>query len=338
MKKNTLPVLIIIGFILLIVTPVMINYAISHKPPDNPPETVGNTAGNINNGGYFCERDGIVYFANWVDEGSLYCMTVDEQSIRQLSSSRVTNLLADENYLYYFHLGVTSSSQGLGTLRQPHNFFRSDHNGGSVTVLTGDTVISGQLVGNYLYLLTSASGGISFYKMRIDKEDQTQLASYIINPACAEDGIIYYNGTQTNHYLYALHTDTDVSERLWAGNIWYPSVYGNYVYYLDVANDYRLCRYDRVNDVIEIITEDRVDCYNFGGGYIYYQRSSQSEPALMMMRMDGSDVQKVADGNFTHISMTSGYVYFQEYGAETSMYHAPIGSAGYSAFIPVASD
>lgn len=40
---------------------------VGDRIPDNPPETVGNTAGNLNNSGYFCEYDGTVYFANAYD-------------------------------------------------------------------------------------------------------------------------------------------------------------------------------------------------------------------------------------------------------------------------------
>ena len=37
----------------------------------------GNTAGNLYNEGYFCEKDGIVYFANPADNYCLYSMNPD---------------------------------------------------------------------------------------------------------------------------------------------------------------------------------------------------------------------------------------------------------------------
>ena len=40
---------------------------LSGRVPLNDESTVGNTPGNLNNGGYFCESDGRVYFANAYD-------------------------------------------------------------------------------------------------------------------------------------------------------------------------------------------------------------------------------------------------------------------------------
>ena len=158
------------------------------------------------------------------------------------------------------------------------------------------------------------------------------MAEYQVNPACARDGIIYYNGTQSNHYLYALNTNGDTVSVLWEGNIWYPCLDGSYIYYLDVANDYRLCRYDMNQQVIQVLTNDRVDCFNVGGGYIYYQQNSAAAPALKMMGTDGSNPTVVAEGNYTNINMTSRYVYFQEFGEENSLYHCPLGGSSYSTF------
>ena len=81
---------------------------------------------------------------------------------------------------------------------------------------------------------------------------------------------------------------------------------------------------------MEVLTEDRVECFNVGEGYIYYQCNSQTAPALKMMRTDGTGLTVIAEGNYTNINMTSKYVYFQEFGSEASLYHSEIGSVFYS--------
>lgn len=299
--------------------------------PANPPGTVGNTAGNINNAGLFCESEGMVYFSNPRDNGNLYSMTVDEQNITQLGNSTVRNILAGGKYLYYFQI-TASGEGGLGYVRSRNSFNRCLKSGRDATSMTTDVVVSGQLVGDYLYLLTAGDPTPVFYKMKTDRSDRQVLAQYQVNPACARDGVIYYNGTQNNHYLYALNTNGDTVSELWEGNIWYPCLDGGYIYYLDVANDYRLCRYNMNQGVIEVLTNDRVDCFNVGGGYIYYQSNSTAAPALKMMGTDGSNPTVVAEGNYTNINMTSRYVYFQEFGAENSLYHCPLGGSSYSSF------
>ena len=147
--------------------------------------------------------------------------------------------------------------------------------------------------------------------------------------------MIYYSGTQTNHYLYALNTATDNSSKFWRGNLWYPAVEGDYIYYLDVAEGYCLCRYSISQDNIEVLTEGRIDCYNLAGSCIYYQKNSAAEPQLKCIRTNGSDVRGIADGNYTNINVTSWCVYFQAFDDNNTMYHTPLGGSGYSIFNPV---
>ena len=106
-------------------------------------------------------------------------------------------------------------------------------------------------------------------------------------------------------------------------DVWNPIYYEGYYYYMDVANNYRLCRYFPVENSIEVLTEDRVDCFNVYGDYIYYQKNSQSEPALKRMYIDGSGNEVVASGNYTNINMTADYVYFTVFGSNTPMYRTP---------------
>lgn len=323
--------ILIAAIVLVVLIALLIVNRYLDRIPANPPGTVGNTAGNINNAGLFCESEGMVYFSNPLDNGCLYSMTADEQNIAKLGNSSVRNILAGGKYLYYFQT-IASGEAGLGYMRSRNSFNRCLKNGKDAASMTTDVVVSGQLVDNYLYLMTASSPAPAFYKLKIDRSDKQTLAEYSVNPACARDGMIYYNGTQNNHYLYVLNTADDTVTELWEGNIWYPCLDGNYIYYMDVANNYRLCRYDMNQRVIEVLTNDRVDCFNVGGGYIYYQCNSATSPALKMMGADGSNPTVVAEGNYTNINMTSRYVYFQEFGNDSSLYHCPLGSNSYSTF------
>lgn len=322
---------ILIGvFALFIFVTLVVLAILSRHVTMNPPGTIGNTAGNINNEGLFCEYEDTVYFSNPYDSGSLYAMNADESNIRKLTSSNVCNILAGGKYLYYFQRGAHSDG-GFENLRTVKSFNRCDLKGKNATGITRDVVVSGQLIDNYLYLMTSTTEGPSFYKIRIDKKDKTVFEGLNINPACAANGTFYYNGNGTNHYLHAWDTATDNTYEVWRGNLWYPVLEGDYVYYLDVAKNYRLCRYSMTEKYVEVLCSDRVDCFNVGSGYIYYQTNSDT-PQLRCMRTDGSENMPVANGYYTHINMTSEYVYFQVYGEEDAMYHCPVGQTMYSVF------
>lgn len=329
-KRNTLTVVLILAAALLFLILGTVFTIAGNQIAPNPDGTVGNSAGNLNNSGLFCEHEGTVYFANTYDGNALYSMSPDESSLTKVMNVPVRNLLAGGSYLYYFRTG-TSGDSWLSNVRAANSFNRCKLNGDAPVPLTRDVVVTAQLVNDYLYLLTTGETGPSFYKLKTDQSDMTVLADYEINPACAVDGVIYYNGTQRDHYLYGLNTDTDAAYEIWRGNIWYPCVQGDYVYYLDVSENYRLCRYSLSQNVVEVLTNDRVDCFNVGYGYIYYQANGENA-SLKCMNADGSNVQVIALGNYTAINMTSQYVYFQEFGNDTATYHSPLGSGSYEEF------
>ncbi|MCM1568706.1 MAG: DUF5050 domain-containing protein [Roseburia sp.] len=305
-------------------------YHFLERIPQNPPDTVGNTAGNINNSGLFCEHRDTVYFSNSFDGGCLYAMDPTEGNIRKISDVIICNLLAGGDYLYYFQLG-SNNADNFAAVVSDRGFNRNSLTGKNQSGLTRDVITSAQLVGNYLYLLASTNDGPLFYKMKTDRSDKTDLANYPINPACALNGVIYYSDARENHALFALDTSDDVLSTVYNGTLWNPVIYEDYVYYMDVANNYRLCRYSLSEEQEEVLTDDRVDCFNIGSGYIYYQKNG-ADAQLKCMRMDGTDETVIAQGNYTHINMTSQYVYFQEFGNDTTMYHSAIGSAGYELF------
>lgn len=312
------------GVILIIVILLAVWSYLSKRYIPVPQGTVGNTAGNTNNGGYFCEYDGTVYFSNPYDSGALYAMSPDESNIHKLSAASVSYIMAGGKYLFYYQTAA-SGAAGLGYVRNVNGIYRCDLNGKHAANLTRELIFNMQLIGNDLYYLTSDSSGAGFYKLSADGKDTERLASTGWNFAAAQsDGTVYYNGTEKNHYLYRYNTASGTSSVVWEGNLWYPVYDNGYIYYLDVAGNYRLCRYSLYQDQVEILTHDRVDCFNLGGGYIYYQKNDASSPALMRITLDGQNPEVVMAGTYTHISITSRYVYFTPYNNNLMIYHTPV--------------
>ena len=155
--KDKKALLILIPFLLFVI--IIGAFAIvGDRIPDNPPETVGNTAGNLNNSGYFCEYDGKVYFANVYDSDTLYSMDPSEQDIKKLGNASVQNILAGGKFLYYYQTGA-SGDAGIGALRTVRSFNRCKLNGSDVTGLTRDPISTAQLVGSNLYIMTVDDNG-----------------------------------------------------------------------------------------------------------------------------------------------------------------------------------
>ena len=312
----------ILGFIITFVILGLLIFFIvlSGRMPLNDESTVGNTAGNLNNRGYFCEHDGRVYFANAYDNYSLYSMNPDETDIKKLHGANTSYINAGGDYLYY--VTTSTESNDSGSFRGAYGIYRSKLNGKGVTGLDRCYVAAMQLCGNYLYYSKiDTKTTMSLEKIKIDKKDkQTVNPAALINPNCYVNGRIYYNGTDQDHYLYALNTANDSTSVVWEGNIWNPIYQNNYVYYMDVENNYRLCRYSMYDNVVEVLTNDRIETFNVYGDYIYFQTNSNTDPALKRMYIDGSSQEIVRSGIHENINITSGYVYFNAFGSPTPVY------------------
>ncbi|MCR5719521.1 MAG: DUF5050 domain-containing protein [Lachnospiraceae bacterium] len=329
MKKKAATIVPVV-IIFLILTGLFVYTIVPKKIENNPPNAVGNTAGNLNNGGYFVQYGDKVFFSNPYDNQKLYSMNKDETDVKKISNVRACNLLAGSEFVYYFQKG-SSGESGLGGVRTAASFNKCRHNGKGTRTLTKDIVINGQLVGNTLYLMTNKKTYLDFYKMSTDKSNQKTISEYEINPSCANEKIIYYYGTAKDHRLYSYDTETEAVQVLTEFGAWYPAYYNGYIYYLDIENDYRLCRYNLSSKENEVVVNERIDNFNIGDGYLYCLVSGKN-PALMCYSPDGSNPLTVASGVYKNLSMTSEYVYFTPYDNEESLYHAPLGSTSCQPF------
>lgn len=319
-KKN----LFILGSVLAVIIAFFVIASIMGRVTMSDDFTVGNTAGNLNNGGLFCETDdGTVYFSNAYDNNSLYSMAPDETGMKKLGSNYVSSINAGGKYLYYY-MESRTNGKGLGFMNRTAGIYRSDMKGKHMACLDRTFAVTMQLCGNYLYYQAyNNNSGTRLFKIKINKSDKTEVADYVINPASYVNGNIYFNGTEQDHALYTLNTSNDQVSQIWEADIWNPVYLDGYVYYMDVQNDYRLCRYSFSGDVIEVLTNDRIDYFNVYDYYIYYQTSSETEPALKRMYIDGSNLEIVASGVYENINITSQYVYFNQFKESVPVYKTP---------------
>ena len=288
-----------------------------------PEGTIGATAGNINNLGLFCEYNGKVYFSNSYDEGCLYVMDPEQTNVKKLYNLKVKYINAGGNFLFFYGDTVTQST-GLGSVVAKPGMYMIKNDGSKLSALTKDATGSMILSGSkifYEHYLRDFGTVLSVMDLKTKKSENLQEA--MINPACAYSDKIYFNGVTENHHLFTLDTNTYEIKDIWGGEVWNPIVSDGYVYYMDVMNDYRLCRYSLSSNTIEILTKDRIDFFNIYSNVIFYQKSSATAPSLHRMLADGSSNEVIAEGVYNNINMTSTYTYFGEFGNYYTTYCTP---------------
>ena len=208
MRERRTTILFLIIIVLIVSIMLLLNIYVS-RIPKNSPSTTGNTAGNLNNNGLFCEDEGIVYFSNAYDNGSLYSMNADETNVRKIADVQIQYLNAAGKYLYYYQAS-SSARSGLGAVRSMSGVYRATKSGGKMTCFNSDPSGIVSLVGNYVYYQHyDTKNGMTLYKQNIDRSGETEIAKQVINPASSQDGIIYFNGVEKDHNLYALNTADD---------------------------------------------------------------------------------------------------------------------------------
>jgi hypothetical protein len=331
MNKKLIPFLLVI----LLLIGVMGFFAIRRNADikQNPEGTLGNTAGNLNNGGYFCETADAIYFANPYDEGTLYKMNPDFTDIKKLSDAAIGYINSAGNYLYYYQKN-SSAASSLGFVVHVSGLYRSDLTGNHVLCLDKSDCDRVNLIGNKVYYTKAVDGQMTLclHSITTSKKDPKMLTDYLLKPSSSDGERLYYNGTERDHFLYSYDLATDNSQLLSQGSFWFPVYYGGSVYYLDPSADYSLCRLDLADGHTTVISDQRVDCFNLSEGYIYYQVNSQDDPGLYMSRIDGSQRQLVSPGVYTNINIAGGYVFFQNFKTAMPQYMCPLGSVAVSTF------
>lgn len=323
MKNNTLRNIIVIAVAMLLAGAGVFYSIYRGRVSEIPTGTIGNTAGNLNNEGLFAEAGGKVYFSNPYDNGALYVMNPDCTGLERLNDMSARYVNVGGNFVFFCGKPNDTTS-GLGGMVARPGMYRVDLKTGKIKSMTKDATQSMILVDNNIYYQHyTKSDSATFAKISLNTKESEDLLDFLVNPACYSNGKIYYNGMYDDHYLYAYDINTGENVSIWEGNIWNPILQDGYVYYMDVLNDYRLCRYNTSENTIEVLTKDRVDFFNVYNDYIYYQKSSSSTPALKRMRTDGSENMEIIAGVYKNINITSTYVYFSAFGSDVPLYRTP---------------
>ena len=332
MNRSNVKVLIVVGVLIAAIVAASVLSNITSRIPENDPATVGNTGGNLNNGGYFCEdpENGRVFFANHYDSGYLYSMNPDQTDLKRLYNSDCSNICVGGDHLY-FCMETPEGGSGLGFVIKTSGIYRSSKKGSKVECLTSDDALIMNLVGSTLYYQANTGTGVGLKKVHITGKDDPVVIqdSFVINPATAMNGNIYFNGTTNDHYLYAFNTVSETVQALWDGNIWNPVWYDGYFYYMDISDNYKICRYSPASQSVDILTHDRADTFNVGYGYVFYSVSTGDAPGLYRMRLDGSDRTMLDMGYTCDINITESYTYFRHFGQSTPIYYVSTQGGGY---------
>ena len=276
----------------------------------------GNTAGNLYNGGLFCEYNGVIYFSNPSDGGKLYSMDADGKNLKKLTNDRATYINVDDNYIYYIRNNSGSNLDFNFVAFHRNALVRVDHNGKNLLLLDTEPCLYASLLGNYIYYIHyDELNASTLYKVRIDGEDLQQVSKEAVYTCNADGQFFYYNGMSTDGSIHRFDTVSDTSIVVYSGNCYQPIVKGGSdVYYIDGNTNCSIVHTNMNFDNPTFITRDSVESYNVHGSTIYYQRFDKNgNSGLCMIKNDGTGFEEIRKGDYCDIHVTTYFVFFKDF-------------------------
>ena len=100
-KSGGRSVFVAVAVFILIVVGAIAYSKISDMTRKSNPGITGNTAGNLYNGGVFCDNGERIFFSNYKDQGLFYSMSYDLDDFKFVTNDVVRFINHDDHYLYY---------------------------------------------------------------------------------------------------------------------------------------------------------------------------------------------------------------------------------------------
>lgn len=320
MKKNKIKFIIPGVVVLIAIVALIIAYNSSTKIKRNSSTAVGNTPGNLQSGGLFCENNGVIYFSNPYDNNKLYSMNSDCSNIKCINDDTVSHISSKGDYIYYIKDNSKSVSNSTILRGEIYGIVRCKLNGNQYTTLHTSHCTDLSLTGNTLVFSSTYNAKPVTYTVDINGKNKKIIYDNVVNNASVYKGHLYYSRpseiSAMDHAVYDMRLSDGTSLLYCDANTYLASIVDNVLYYIDLDNNYALTAVNLETNTRKVLTKDKVVKYNVYKDVIYYQEETYDH-SLMRINKDGSNPVKIVDGDVSTISCTSKYTFFQMAGTHT---------------------
>ena len=304
----------------------------------NDEDEIGNTAGNIYNGGLFCEQDGRIYFSNDNADGSLYVMRSDCTGFKKVHNDKTVYINADENYVYYVRANSTRENVKNAFMHFNNSgVYRIRQNGTDLKAFTGNPGAYLILKGNNIYFQRyDVEIGLYLHRYQIDGKKERLLVKDSVVPAAVIDNTIYYTGFSEDRDIKAMDLSSFTEHTTFSGLYAYPIFMGEYIYYIDIADGYKIYRMKQNGSYPTLLVDEQCSTYNItnSGKYLYYQVDNTKNNRICRINLETMKSETILEGNYKQINVTENYVFFKDFDDTKTFIVTADGSLDVNTFNP----
>ncbi len=315
----------------------MVQYSNNHTFT-NQDSVTGNTTGNLYNGGLFCERNGKIYFSNDADDGTLYVMNSDCTNFKKITDDKAVYINADDNYIYYVKANDTRENKSGSFFYFKNNgVYRINQNGTHLKAITGKPGAYLTLKGNFLYFQNyDVNKGLYLFRYQTDGSKERVMVKDAVIPAAVTDQLLYFTGNTRDHQIHQVDLSSYTIKTVFPGSYLQPIIFGDYVYYINLEDKYRIYRMNLDGSDPTPIVKERCSSYNItnSGMYLYYQVDNQKKNRMARINLETMSEETLIMGDFKQIHVTDKYVFFKDYNNKNTYILTADGTGKLNTFHP----
>lgn len=274
---------------------------------------VGNSSGNLLNGGLFCEGGGRIYFTNTNDDGNLYSMDMTCGDFKKVYDDRAEEINYAGSYLVYSRKNYQKDVvNGEMFVFNTKGLYRLQLNTKKAKCFYDGALGIVSLCGNDIfYQHYTDNNGINLYGIKLDGSENGQKAEGSVNPSAISNRKIYY-ASDSESGIFSWDIATGTKTGINGANYYGCLLAGNSIYALDLFDGYKIVRMDLNGENAEVVVDEMCSVFNASedGDYIYYQVDDGENARLECKNLDNGNVTVIIEGNYDRIHLVGQYLFF----------------------------
>lgn len=265
------------------------------KTENDTAADMGNTVGNISNGGYVAEAEGYIYYKKFNDGGKLYRVKANGTGDEKLSDNSANYINVYGGWVYF------SSDSG--------SIYKVRTNGSDELKLNYSLGTSLNVMDNFIYYI---SDNKEIQKGRLDGSKTEKISGIdgknLSMNISGEN--IYYSSEDGDYKLKKITTDGKSFANLLDRRVESVNIIGNWIYFID-RDDLRIYRVDKTGSNLVKLNDQPSKYLNVNGEYIYY--TNDVDRSVYRVKVDGSSTpERLNYADSSYINTTSEWIFYMD--------------------------